>query len=271
MSELPRRGVDVVGVDVAEMDVTDAGRVRAVMEAERPDVVVNCAAFTNVDGCERERDLCFDVNGRGAGNVAAAAAAAGARVIHISTDYVFDGRSQVAYKEDDEPAPLSAYGESKLDGERKVAAAGADYTTVRTSWLFGAGGANFVSKILGRAKEGEALEVVDDQRGSPTYAGHLAAALAILLTVEFRGVVHVAGSGEASWFDVAGEVLRLTGYRVPLKAIAAADLDAPARRPHYSALDSSLYKALTGEEVPPWQEGVAAYLRDMEEVGSGAG
>jgi len=271
MSELPRRGVDVVGVDVAEMDVTDAGRVRAVMEQERPAVVVNCAAFTNVDGCESERDLCFDVNGRGAGNVAGAAAAVGARVIHISTDYVFDGRSRVAYKEDDEPAPLSAYGESKLDGETRVAAAATEYVIVRTAWLFGAGGANFVSKILARAKEGEPLEVVDDQRGSPTYAGHLAAALAKLLAVEFRGIVHVAGAGAASWFDVAGEVLRLTGHRAPLSTIATADLELPARRPRYSVLESSLYTALTGEAMPPWQEGLAAYLREIEGGEPGAG
>jgi dTDP-4-dehydrorhamnose reductase len=263
MSELPRHGYDVVGVDVAEMDVADAGRVRAVVEQERPGVVINCAAFTNVDGCEGERDLCFGVNGRGAGNVAAAAAEVGARVIHMSTDYVFDGRSQVAYKEEDERAPLSAYGESKVDGEKCVAAAATEYVIVRTAWLFGAGGANFVSKILARAKEGEPLEVVDDQRGSPTYAGHLATALAKLVTLEFCGVVHVAGSGEASWFDVAGEVLRLTGYRVPLSAITTADLELPARRPRYSVLESSLYTALTGEVMPAWQEGLAAYLREI--------
>jgi dTDP-4-dehydrorhamnose reductase len=271
MSEFPRRGFDVVGVDVGEMDVTDASRVRAVVEEERPAVVVNCAAFTNVDGCESERDSCFDVNGRGAGNVAAAAAGAGARVIHISTDYVFDGRSRIAYKEDDETAPLSAYGESKLDGEKRVAAAAGEYVIVRTAWLFGAGGVNFVSKILARAKEGEPLEVVGDQRGSPTYAGHLATALAKLVEVEFRGVVHVAGAGEASWFDVAGEVLRSTGYRVPLTAIATADLELPAPRPRYSVLDSSLAAKLTGEAMPAWQEGLAAYLREIEEGKRGAG
>ncbi|HUV85506.1 MAG TPA: dTDP-4-dehydrorhamnose reductase [bacterium] len=271
MRELPGHGFDVVGVDVAEMDVTDARRVRGVMDEERPAVVINCAAFTNVDGCESKRDLCFDVNGRGAGNVAAAAAAAGARVIHISTDYVFDGRSRVPYKEGDGPEPLSAYGESKLDGEKRVAATATEHVIVRTAWLFGAGGANFVSKIIARAKEGEPLEVVDDQRGSPTYAGHLATALAKLVGLEFRGVLHVAGSGEASWFDVAGEILRLTGYRVPLRAIATADLELPARRPRYSALDASLYMALTGEVMPPWQEGLAAYLREIEKGEPGAG
>lgn len=271
MSELPRHGYDVAGVDVAEVDVTDAARVGAVMGAEKPAVVVNCAAFTNVDGCESERDVSFDVNGRGAGNVAAAAAEVGARVVQISTDYVFDGRSHVPYKEEDEPAPLSAYGDSKLEGENEVATSGAEYVIVRTAWLFGAGGPNFVSKILARAKEGEPLEVVDDQRGSPTYAGHLATALAKLLAVDYRGVVHVAGSGEASWFDVAGEVLRVTGYRVPLRAIATGDLELPARRPLYSVLESSLYTKLTGEGMPLWQEGLAAYLREIGEGEAGAG
>jgi dTDP-4-dehydrorhamnose reductase len=251
--------------------VTDGAAVRAVMEQEVPAAVVNCAAFTNVDGCEHERDACFGVNGLGAGNVSSAAAEAGARVIHVSTDYVFDGRSTIPYKEDDRPAPLSAYGESKLDGERRVAEAGSDYVIVRTAWLFGAGGANFVSKILARAKAGEPLRVVNDQRGSPTYAGHLAAALAILLRVEYRGVVHVAGTGEASWFDVAAEALRLSGYSVPLTAVTTADAALPARRPSYSVLDSSFYAALTGEVMPPWQEGLAAYLREVEGGEAGAG
>ncbi len=269
--ELPRRGVDVVGVDVAEMDVTDGGRVRAVLERERPDVVINCAAFTDVDGCERNRDLCFDVNARGAGNVAREAAAIGALIVHMSSDYVFDGDAKVPYGEGVQPRPLSVYGESKFEGEKRVAAAAAEYIIVRTAWLFGVGGVNFVSKVLARAKSGEPLEVVDDERGSPTYAGHLAVALAKLVGLEFRGTVHVAGGGVASWCDVAAEVLRLTGLQVPLKAIAAADLNLPARRPRYSALDTSLYAALTDEGMPPWQEGLAAYLREIEEVGSDAG
>jgi dTDP-4-dehydrorhamnose reductase len=269
MAELPRRGDDAVGVDVAEMDVTDARAVEDVVERERPSAIINCAAFTDVDGCEDAREACFAVNAAGAGNVAAAAAKAGARIFHLSTDYVFDGEAQTPYAEDAEPRPLSAYGESKLEGERRVAGAAKDHIIVRTAWLFGTGGANFVSKILARAKSGEPLAVVKDQRGSPTYAGHLAKALAELLDVEFRGVVHAAGGGVASWYDVAEEVLRVTKINVPLKAIAAVELDHPARRPAYSALDTSLYADLTGDAMPPWREGLREYLREIGEVSAG--
>jgi len=271
LAELSARGVAVQGADVAEMDIADASRVRAVVGQVRPRVVVNCAAFTKVDTCEVERELCFAANARGAGNVAAAAAAVGARLVHISTDYVFDGAADTPYREEALPGPLSVYGESKLVGEWRVASAHRNHLIVRTAWLFGVGGVNFISKILTTAKSGEPLSVVDDQRGSPTYAGHLAAAIANLLDVEYRGVVHVAGSGVASWFDVAGEVLRLTGLAVPLRPISTASLELPAPRPAFSALDTTRYTFLTGRTVPPWQEGVAAYLREIRELLSDAG
>ncbi len=270
MAEILRRGIDVVGVDVAEMDVVDARAVEEVVEREKPSAIINCSAFTDVEGCEVSREACFAVNAVGAGNVAAAAAKAGARIVHVSTDYVFDGEAQTPYTEDAEPRPLSAYGESKLEGERRVAGVATDYVIARTAWLFGAGGANFVSKILARAKSGEPLAVVNDQWGSPTYAGHLAKALAGLLDVEFRGVVHVAGGGVASWYDVAAEVLRLTKMDVALKGITAAELDLAARRPAYSALDTSRYANLTGDAMPPWREGLRAYLREIGELSAGA-
>lgn len=268
MAELPRRGVNAVGA--VEMNVTDALAVEGVVGREKPSAIINCAAFTDVDGCEASREACFAVNAAGAENVAATAAKVGARIFQISTDYVFDGDAQTPYTEDAEPRPLSAYGESKLEGERRVAASVEDYVIVRAAWLFGAGGANFVSKILARAKSGEPLAVVEDQRGSPTYAGHLAKALAELLEVEFRGVVHVAGSGVASWYDVAAEVLRLTKMDVTLKGIAAAELGLPARRPAYSALDTSLYANLTGDAMPVWREGLRAYLQEIGELNAGA-
>jgi len=152
MVELMRRGVDVMGADISEMDVADPGRVRAVVGRLRPDVVINCAAFTAVDACESERVLCFEANATGAGNVAEAAAAEGARIIHVSTSYVFDGESRAPYTEDAEPAPLSAYGVSKWEGEKLVAAAAREHVIVRTAGLFGVGGVSFVSKILTRAK-----------------------------------------------------------------------------------------------------------------------
>jgi dTDP-4-dehydrorhamnose reductase len=266
MAELGRRGLDAVGADVAEVDVTDAGRLRAILTREAPDVVINCAAFTRVDECEDRRDFCFDVNAAGAGNVAAEAAEVGARVIHISTDYVFDGRAREPYGEDAETAPLSVYGESKLEGERLVAAAAADHLIVRTASLFGLGGVSFVSKILTRAKNGEPLRVVEDQRCSPTYAGSLAEALVALLNVEYRGVVHVVNGGSATWFEVAREILTLTGNDVPLEPTATSDLDLPAARPAYSVLDISRFTGLTGHVMPTWREGLAAYLREIKEI-----
>jgi dTDP-4-dehydrorhamnose reductase len=176
LETLRRAEMNVVGFDLPQMDITDAGRVAAVVRRERPEVVINCAAFTRVDECESQRELCFAINAAGAGNVAAAAAEGEARLIHISTDYVFDGNARAPYAEEAEPRPLSAYGESKLAGEREVAAAAADHVIVRTAGLYGVGGVSFVSKILTRAKAGEALRVVSDQCVSPTYAGHLAEA-----------------------------------------------------------------------------------------------
>jgi dTDP-4-dehydrorhamnose reductase len=240
LAELKRRGVDATGADVSEMDVADAGRVRAVVGRLRPGTVINCAAFTAVDACEAERDLCFKANATGAGNVAEAAAAVGGRVIHLSTDYVFDGKSRVPYTEDAEPAPLSAYGQSKLEGERLVAEAARDHLIVRTAGLFGVGGVSFVSKILARAKDGGPLEVVNDQWSSPTYAGHLAEALAELLDVDFRGIVHVAGAGVASWYDVATEVLKLTGSGGPPTRLLGARLRKIRRA------DGERYAALAG-------------------------
>ncbi|UCH78701.1 MAG: dTDP-4-dehydrorhamnose reductase [Candidatus Coatesbacteria bacterium] len=266
LETLRRSEVEAVGFDLPQMDITDAGRVAAAVNRERPEVVINCAAFTRVDECESQRELCFAINAAGAGNVAAAAAEAEARLIHISTDYVFDGNTRAPYTEEAEPRPLSAYGESKLAGEREVAAAAADHVILRTAGLYGVGGVSFVSKILTRAKAGEALRVVSDQYVSPTYAGHLAEGLGRLLEAKWRGVLHLAGTGGASWFEVAAEILRLTGYEVSLEAVEAAELGLAATRPAYSVLDCSRYAGLTGHAMPPWPEGLAAYLREIKEI-----
>ena len=269
--ELDRRpGFAVYGADIGDFDITDARATTEFIGAARPNVVINCAAFTRVDACESATAACFAANGRGAANIARAAAAVGARSIQLSTDYIFDGRAGRAYREDDEPAPLNAYGRSKLEGERLARAAAPDCLIVRTAWLFGVGGANFVAKILARARGGETLRVVDDQRGSPTFAGHLAAGIADLLTIPYRGVIHCAGAGVASWFDVAAQVLRLAALEAPLVAIKTADFAQPARRPVYSALDCSRFEALTGGRLPDWREGVRAYLRETGDLAADA-
>jgi len=245
----------------AEADVTDRFRLEAEVERLRPDVVINCAAYTDVDGCEIDRDRARRVNAEGAGNVAIAAAATGSRVVHVSTDFVFDGRRGVPYTEDDPPAPLSEYGRTKLDGERRVAAATSEHLIVRTSWLYGRGRGNFVDSIRTRAANGGTLRVVNDQFGSPTYAVDLARALLLLIGRNARGLVHFANAGVCSRYDLAREILAAGGSGTgELKAITTEEAGRIAVRPGYSALDTSLYSRLAGQSPRAWQEALRDYL-----------
>jgi dTDP-4-dehydrorhamnose reductase len=245
----------------AEADVTDRFRLEAELERLRPDVVINCAAYTDVDGCEIDRDRARRVNAEGAGNVAIAAAATGSRVVQVSTDFVFDGRHSVPYTEDDPPAPLSEYGRTKLDGERRVAAATTEHLIVRTSWLYGRGRSNFVDSIRTRAANGGTLRVVNDQFGSPTYVADLARALALLIGRDARGLVHFANAGVCSRYDLAREILAAGGSGAcELKAITTGEAGRIAARPAYSALDTSRYSRLVGESPRAWQEAIHDYL-----------
>jgi dTDP-4-dehydrorhamnose reductase len=251
------------------VDITDAESVTRALDAARPDVVVNCAAWTNVDGAEADEAGAAAVNGAGAGNVARAAAACGAWTIHVSSDYVFDGAKRSPYLESDDVGPVSAYGRSKLSGERAVAdeAPGA-HTIVRSSWLFGAGGSCFPATILRLAGEREELNVVDDQVGSPTFTGHLARALLDIGTGEARpaGIVHVAGGGICSWYAFAREIVARAGLSCEVKPCTTADMPRPATRPAYSVLRSG-----RGEEVPvppDWQQGLAEYMAVVSVAGA---
>lgn len=253
----------VLGVDVDDVDITNAAAVIGYVDDIKPQMIINGAAYTQVDNCESHRAECFRVNALGAGNVARAAAAAGSRLIHISTDYVFDGRAGRPYREEDIPNPESVYGAGKLEGERQVQAAGGRYLIVRTAWLFGSGGPDFVTKILARCRAGESLRVVDDQYGSPTYAGHLAEALGRLIALDIGGILHVAGSGIASWYEVAAAILTIGGFDTPLAAIKTPDYPLPAPRPANSSLACGRYEIITGTRMPMWREGLAAYLRAL--------
>jgi dTDP-4-dehydrorhamnose reductase len=253
-------GLDVVALSRRELDVTDGSAVVAALAAARPDVVVNCAAWTDVDGAETAPPAARAVNTAGAANVARAARASGAWIIHISSDYVFDGRKRQPYLESDQPAPLSVYGASKLDGEGEVArAAPAGHTIIRSSWLFGSGGRCFPATILRLAAERQLLPVVDDQRGSPTFTGHLARAL-IELTLRDPpplGLLHLAGAGECSWWEFACEIVALAGVGANVVPCRTAQMPRPARRPAYSVLASERPEA---PALPPWREGLAEYL-----------
>jgi dTDP-4-dehydrorhamnose reductase len=254
-------GHDVLTFARADLDVTDAARVEAVVRDAGPDVAVNCAAWTDVDGAESSRAAAMEVNGPGAGHVARAAAGVGAWMIHISSDYVFDGHKRSPYVESDPTAPLSSYGVSKLAGEHDVAAAAPNaHTIVRSSWLFGAGGPCFPKTILRLAGERDELTVVDDQVGCPTFTGHLAEALVALAAPARRpvGVIHVAGSGHCSWYELARELVERADVSCDVKPGRTADLGRPAPRPAYSVLDTE--RGADAPRLPEWRAGVAAFL-----------
>jgi dTDP-4-dehydrorhamnose reductase len=252
------RGHEVTGLGRAELDITDAGAVAAAIAATRPDAVVNCAAWTDVDGAEASESGALSVNGTGAGIVARAAAAAGARVVHVSTDYVFDGQATEPYVESDPVGPVSAYGRTKLAGEQAVLAAGDGHAVVRSSWLFGAGGRNFVQTMLGLADGGrEEVAVVIDQVGCPTFTGHLAEALVTVAEGGEAGVHHIAGGGHCSWHELAVEVFEQAGVEIRVAVTTTDAFPRPARRPAWSVLGSERARAIG---LARWQDGVAAYL-----------
>jgi dTDP-4-dehydrorhamnose reductase len=250
-------GHEVVGFGHTELDVTDATVVGSRFEQERPGVVINCAAWTDVDGAEGAEQAAMEVNSSGARNVAAAAAALGASIVYPSSDYVFDGAKGSPYIETDQPAPLSAYGRSKLAGEEATQAANRRHFVVRSSWLFGVGGSNFVETMLRLAADHGEVLVVRDQIGSPTYTWHLAHGIVRLIEgVEF-GIHHMAGAGACSWYEFAREIFEQANIECRVLSATTEMLGRPAPRPAYSALASQRDHAI---ELPPWQDGLAGYL-----------
>lgn len=252
---------EFVGFDLPELDITDAAAVRATVLTVRPDVIINCAAFTSVDAAEAEEGKALAVNGTAVGHLAAAADELSATLVQISTDYVFDGRAQRPYLESDEPHPVSAYGRSKLAGEHAATAAGRALV-VRTAWLFGEGGPNFVEAIRRRIAAGDRhLDVVDDQRGCPTYAGDLAEAMMGLVARGTTGVVHAVNEGDTTWCGFAREIVRQLGVAVEVRPITSQQAGRRALRPSFSVLDTSRLRALLGHGLPPWRAALARYLR----------
>lgn len=255
---------EVRGADIEDFDITDAEATRAAVADHRPDTVIHCAAWTDVDGCEREPGRAFAVNARGTWNLAAAAAEVGAAVVDISTDFVFDGEKGEAYTEFDLPNPMGAYGASKLAAENAVRALVPRHYIVRTAWLFGRHGKNFVGTILEAAKRRDELRVVADQFGSPTYARDLARAIAELVVPGrlMPGTVHLTNTGVCSWAELAAEALRAAGSATRVLPISASEWDSPTRRPAYSPLRS---RWLELQRLPPlreWREAVNSFVQE---------
>jgi dTDP-4-dehydrorhamnose reductase len=253
-----RLGHDVRACPRAELDVTDAQATRLAAVAARPGAVVNCAAYTDVDGAESDWRGAEAVNVHGAANVAAAAAEIGALIVHVSTDYVFDGSKREPWLESDPVAPLGVYGDTKLAGEQVVADATPAHAIVRTAWLFGAGGRNFVDTMLALGAQRDEVSVVTDQVGCPTWTGHLAAALVELAErPEETGIHHIAGSGSCSWNELALELFERALIECRVVPATSAQFVRPAMRPAYSVLGSERRNPLV---LPRWQDGVAEYL-----------
>jgi dTDP-4-dehydrorhamnose reductase len=254
-------GGTATGLDLPEFDLTDPGLVESALPAG--DWVINCAAYTRVDDAECEKARAYAVNADGAGHLARACAARGAVLLHLSTDYIFDGRARKACAEEDPPNPLNAYGASKLAGEQRVRDSGCAYLIVRTQSLFGRRGPNFVRSVAEKLRAGGGpLRVVNDQVSSPTYTRHLAAALLNLVGRDCRGVVHVANSGACTWFEFARAIADRVKPGAGIEPIRAEELARPAIRPAYSVLDTGRYRAWTGATMPPWQDGLEAYLKE---------
>lgn len=245
-----------------EESVLDLGRreaIQAVVTEVRPDVVINCGAFTQVDRCEAEAELAMHINGTTVGWLAEACEAQGARLIQISTDYVFDGTGTRPYREDDPTNPVSAYGRTKLEGERQAARC-SRHLIARTSWLYDAWGKNFLNTMLSAAAQGRTLRVVDDQRGAPTTCRALARQLKVAAEQNWQGLVHATCQGETTWHGFAKAIFEAKGMPVDLHPCATADYPTPAKRPAYSVLDGARRAALGADLMPEWRDALADVL-----------
>jgi dTDP-4-dehydrorhamnose reductase len=266
-AEARRRGWPALALSRQQADITAPQEVAFWLRAFAPHVVFNCAALTAVDRCEEQRERAFRVHGEAVGELATAAASAGARLVHLSTDYVFDGTASRPYREGDSTAPLSVYGASKLVGEQHALESPGSLV-VRTSWVFGPGGGNFVATMVRLMREGRVpLRVVDDQRGGPTFAPFLATALCDLARAGVTGVVHYRNREPVTWFGLATEIAALWDARVEVLPVSTAEQPRPARRPAFSILDVARFEEITRRRVEPWGWGLGPYLESLRRAG----
>ena len=256
---------EVSAFDRQALDLLDLQSIKNTVARVKPDIIVNAAAYTAVDRAEREQDMAFAVNARAVENLAREAKSMDALLVHFSTDYVFDGEKPAPYVETDAPNPLGVYGQSKLDGERAIAASGCRHFIFRTSWVYGPAGRNFVHAIVAAAKTKPELRVVDDQRGAPTSSQAIAGAVAhVLARVDVSktpgGLYHLSAAGATTWHGFAAEILQAKGLSIPLVAIRSDEYPVAAKRPKNSLLDNSKIRAAFGVAMPDWRQSLAAVL-----------
>lgn len=252
--------VQLINTDVAELDITKVEEVTAFVNRHQPDVIINCAAHTNVNACESEWDLAYKINAVGPRNLSIAAAGAGAKLVHVSTDYVFDGSAKEPYTEFDQPSPLGAYGRTKYAGEEFVKQFAGKFFIVRTAWLYGDGN-NFAKTMLKLSETRDEVGVVADQFGSPTSALELARAIKQLVPTENYGIFHGTCEGSCSWADFAEKVFELAGKTTRVKRLTTEEYPTPAKRPAYSVLDNYMLRLTMDYKFKNWEEALIEYMK----------
>lgn len=265
MNELKKRGLEGIGVDVEEMDITDAAICKSVISQSKADAVIHCAAYTAVDAAEDDVERCRRINGEGTRNVAAACRDAGVKMMYISTDYVFDGEGTRPWEPDDERNPLNVYGLTKCEGELAVEELLDQYFTVRIAWVFGVAGKNFIKTMLRLGKERGAVSVVDDQVGSPTYTYDLARLLVDMIQTDKYGRYHATNEGLCSWYEFAKEIFHQAGMDdVKVTPVSSDQFPAKAKRPANSRMSKAKLTENGFELMPTWQDALSRFLKEIE-------
>lgn len=264
VNELEKRGIEAVGVDIQEMDITDAESVNNVITEATPDAVIHCAAYTAVDAAEDNVELCRKVNADGTQNIANVCRKLDIKMIYISTDYVFDGQGETPWEPDDERQPLNVYGQTKYEGELAVQNMLEKYFIVRIAWVFGLNGKNFIKTMLNLGKTRDHLTVVNDQYGSPTYTYDLAKLLVDMILTEKYGIYHATNEGICTWYEFACEIFRQAGLQVEVTPVSAEEYPAKAKRPSNSRMSKDKLTENGFERLPAWQDALGRYLEVLE-------
>lgn len=265
MNELEKQGLEGIGVDIDEMDITDADQVNKVIKEAAPDAVIHCAAYTAVDAAEDNEEICRKVNATGTENIAKVCEELDIKMMYISTDYVFNGQGERPWEPDDEREPLNVYGQTKYEGELAIEKHVKKFFTVRIAWVFGVNGKNFIKTMLNLGKTHDHLTVVNDQTGSPTYTYDLARLLVDMIQTDKYGRYHATNEGLCTWYEFACEIFKQAGMNVSVAPVSSDEYPAKAKRPSNSRMDKSKLTENGFKPLPTWQDALGRYLKEIEE------
>ena len=264
MNELEKQGLEGIGVDIDEMDITDADQVNKVIKEAAPDAVIHCAAYTAVDAAEDNEEICRKVNAQGTENIAKVCEELDIKMMYISTDYVFNGQGERPWEPDDEREPLNVYGQTKYEGELAIEEHVKKFFTVRIAWVFGVNGKNFIKTMLNLGKTHDHLTVVNDQTGSPTYTYDLARLLVDMIQTDKYGRYHATNEGLCTWYEFACEIFKQAGMDVSVAPVSSDEYPAKAERPSNSRMDKSKLTANGFQPLPTWQDALSRYLKEID-------